>query len=66
MEVAMALEENLNQALWYLHVLGSAHTNPHLCEFLESFLLAEHVKFIKKMDNHLTNSTGWPARKAHP
>ena len=27
----------------------------HLCDFLESHLLDEQVKLIKKMGNHLTN-----------
>lgn len=26
METTMALEKTLNQALWHLHALGSAHT----------------------------------------
>ncbi|KAL1790810.1 ferritin light chain [Sigmodon hispidus] len=33
MEAALALEKNLNQALLDLHSLGSAHTDPHLCDF---------------------------------
>jgi hypothetical protein len=36
MEAALALEKNLNQALLDLHILGSAHTDPHLCDFLEA------------------------------
>uniref|UniRef100_A0A2K5F7U7 Ferritin n=1 Tax=Aotus nancymaae TaxID=37293 RepID=A0A2K5F7U7_AOTNA len=55
MEAAMALEKNLNQALLDLHALGSARTDPHLCDFLESHFLDEEVKIIKKMGNHLTN-----------
>uniref|UniRef100_A0A8L2QFK4 Ferritin n=1 Tax=Rattus norvegicus TaxID=10116 RepID=A0A8L2QFK4_RAT len=55
MEAALALEKNLNQALLDLHALGSARTDPHLCDFLESHFLDKEVKLIKKMGNHLTN-----------
>ncbi|KAL1775861.1 ferritin light chain 1 [Sigmodon hispidus] len=55
MEAALALEKNLHQALLDLHSLGSAHTDPHLCDFLENHFLDEEVKLIKKMGNHLTN-----------
>ncbi|EGW03981.1 Apoptosis regulator BAX [Cricetulus griseus] len=55
MEVALALEKNLNQALLDLHSLGSGRTDPHLCDFLESHFLDEEVKLIKKMGNHLTD-----------
>ena len=55
MEAALALEKNLNQALLDLHALGSARTDPHLCDTLESHFLDKEVKLIKKMGNHLTN-----------
>ncbi|KAK7814547.1 hypothetical protein U0070_005850 [Myodes glareolus] len=55
MEAALTLEKNLNQALLDLHSLGSPHTDPHLCYFLENHFLDEEVKVIKKMGNHLTN-----------
>ncbi|XP_059567102.1 ferritin light chain-like [Myotis daubentonii] len=55
MEAALALERNLNQALLELHALGSAHTDPHLCDFLEKHFLDEEVKLIKKMGNQPTN-----------
>ncbi|KAL1770947.1 ferritin light chain 1 [Sigmodon hispidus] len=55
MEAALVLEKNLNQALLGLHSLGSAHTDPHLCDLLENHLPEEEVKLIKKMGNHLTN-----------
>ena len=51
----MALEKNQNQALLDLHALSFAHTDPHLCDFLENDFLAEEVKLIKKMGDHLTN-----------
>ena len=54
MEAALAMEKNLNQALLDLHALGSARTDPHLCDFLESHFLDKEVKLIK-MGNHLNN-----------
>lgn len=50
MEVASALEKDLNQAFLDLHSHGAAHTDPHLCHFLD-----EDVKPIKKTDNDPTN-----------
>ena len=50
MEAALAPEKNLNQVLLDLHTFGSAHTDPHLCDFLD-----KGMKVIKKMGNHLTN-----------
>ncbi|XP_033273173.1 ferritin light chain-like [Orcinus orca] len=52
-EAAVFTEKNLNQALVDLHVLGSTHADPHLCDFLESHFLDEQVKFIQKMGDHL-------------
>uniref|UniRef100_A0A452USM7 Ferritin n=1 Tax=Ursus maritimus TaxID=29073 RepID=A0A452USM7_URSMA len=48
-------KKNLNQALLDLHALGSANTDPRLCDFLESHFLEEEMKLIKKMGDHLTN-----------
>ncbi|XP_006889785.1 PREDICTED: ferritin light chain-like [Elephantulus edwardii] len=55
MQAELALEKNLNQALLDLHAVGSAHTDPHLCDFLENHLLDEEVKLLKKMGDHLAN-----------
>ena len=55
MEAALLVEKNLNQALLDLHDLGSAHADPHICDFLENHFLDEEVKLIKKMGDHLTN-----------
>uniref|UniRef100_H0Y0K4 Ferritin n=1 Tax=Otolemur garnettii TaxID=30611 RepID=H0Y0K4_OTOGA len=55
MEAALALEKSLNQALLDLPAPGSARTDPHLCDFLESHFLDEEVKLLKKMGDHLTN-----------
>ncbi|XP_036121756.1 ferritin light chain-like [Molossus molossus] len=48
MEAILDIEKNLNEALVDLHALGSIHTNPHLCDFLENHFLDEQVKFFKK------------------
>ncbi|XP_048190774.1 ferritin light chain-like [Perognathus longimembris pacificus] len=55
MEAALSLEKNLNQAILDLRALGSAHTDPHLGDFLENHVLDKEVKLIKKMGDHLTN-----------
>ncbi|XP_066108699.1 uncharacterized protein [Saccopteryx bilineata] len=41
MDATMVMEKNLNQALSDLHALGSTHTAPHPCNFLESHFLDE-------------------------
>ncbi|XP_054574289.1 ferritin light chain-like [Eptesicus fuscus] len=55
MEAAMVTERNLKQARWYLHALDSTYKDPDLCDFLDNCFLAEEVKLIKKMGNHLTH-----------
>ncbi|XP_054423899.1 ferritin light chain-like [Pteronotus mesoamericanus] len=55
MEAATTREKNLSQVLLDLHTLGSTHTDPHLCDFLENHFLDEQEKLIKKMDDHLTH-----------
>ncbi|XP_075416642.1 ferritin light chain-like [Tenrec ecaudatus] len=54
-EAALALEKKLNQALLDLHAVGSTHTDPHLCDFLENHFLDKEVKLLKKMGDHLTH-----------
>ncbi|CAO2591978.1 Ferritin light chain, partial [Lemmus lemmus] len=54
-EAALVLEKNLNQALLNLHSVGSAHTDPYHCNFLENHFLDEEAKVITKMGNNLTN-----------
>ncbi|KAB1275248.1 Ferritin light chain [Camelus dromedarius] len=41
MEAAVLMDKNLNQDLFNLHALGSAHADPHLCDFWESCFLDE-------------------------
>ena len=72
MEAALVLEKNSNQVLLDLHALGSACTDPYLCDFLENHFLDEEVKLLKKMGDHLTNiqslaiNIGRQAGKAGP
>jgi hypothetical protein len=47
-----------------LHSLGSARTDPHLCDFLENHILNKEL--IKKMDSravvaHAFNPSTWEA-----
>ncbi|XP_006891354.1 PREDICTED: ferritin light chain-like [Elephantulus edwardii] len=55
METALALKKNLSSVLLDLHTMGSSHTDPHLCDFLENHFLNEEVKLLKKMGDQLTN-----------
>ncbi|XP_058391194.1 ferritin light chain-like [Diceros bicornis minor] len=55
MEAAIVLEKNLKEAVFDLHALGSANTDPHLCDFVKSHFLEEEMKVIKKVGDHLTN-----------
>nr|XP_058142219.1 ferritin light chain-like [Dasypus novemcinctus] len=55
MEAALVLEKSLNQALLDLRALGSANTDPHLCDFLGSHFLDEEVKLTGKVGDHLAS-----------
>ncbi|KAG8567863.1 hypothetical protein GDO81_013807 [Engystomops pustulosus] len=55
MQTALALEKNVNQALLELHNVATSRSDPHLCDFLESEYLREHVERIKKIGHHITN-----------
>lgn len=46
-ETATALEKNLSQAFLDLPALGSARTDLHACDFLESGFPEEQLKLIK-------------------
>ena len=48
-EVAILMEQNMNQALLDLPVLGSVCADSQLSDFPESHFLDEQVKLIKKM-----------------
>jgi len=55
MQVALALEKNVNQALLDLHKVATAHDDAQMCDFLESEYLEEQVKAIKELGDHITN-----------
>ncbi|XP_033981996.1 ferritin, liver middle subunit [Trematomus bernacchii] len=55
MQAALQLEKNVNQALLDLHKLASDHTDPHMCDFLETHYLNEQVESIKKLGDFITN-----------
>ncbi|KAH0631107.1 hypothetical protein JD844_005209 [Phrynosoma platyrhinos] len=51
---ALKLEEILNQALLDLHKLALQKVDPHMCDFLKSFL-EDEVKTIKQLGDHISN-----------
>ncbi|XP_042294774.1 ferritin heavy chain A-like [Sceloporus undulatus] len=51
---ALRLEEILNQALLDLHNMALQKGDPHMCDFLKSFL-EEEVKAIKQLGDHISN-----------
>ncbi|KAG9481530.1 hypothetical protein GDO78_010653 [Eleutherodactylus coqui] len=55
MQAALALEKTVNQALLELHNVAINRKDAHLCDFLESQYLKEHVEHIKKIGDHITN-----------
>ncbi|KAM3922462.1 ferritin, middle subunit-like [Leptodactylus fuscus] len=55
MQAALSLEKTVNQALLDLHNVATNRNDPHLCDFLESECLKEHVERIKMIGHHITN-----------
>ena len=49
MEATVALEENMYQAVWDMHALGSSCIDPYFCDLLASPVLDEQVKLTRKM-----------------
>lgn len=54
MQVALALEKNVNQSLLDLHKLGDTHGDAQFCDFVESEYLEEQVTAIKEISDHIT------------
>lgn len=54
MQVALALEKNVNQSLLDLHKLGDSHGDAQFCDFVESEYLEEQVTAIKEISDHIT------------
>jgi len=54
MQMALALEKNVNQVLLDLHKLASQHEDGHMTDFLEGEFLQEQVESIKQIGNFVT------------
>ncbi|XP_075694943.1 ferritin, middle subunit-like [Rhinoderma darwinii] len=55
MQTALTLEKTVNQAVLELHNVATDRKDPHLCDYLESEHLEEHVERIKTIGHHITN-----------
>ncbi|KAG7275550.1 hypothetical protein CRUP_013454, partial [Coryphaenoides rupestris] len=55
LEAALALERSVNQSLLDMHKVASDHTDPHMCDFIETHFLDEQVKSIKELSDWVTN-----------
>lgn len=55
MQVALALEKNVNQSLLDLHKIGDSHGDAQFCDFLEGNYLEEQVDAIKELSDYVTN-----------
>jgi len=55
MQVALALEKNVNQSLLDLHKVGDTNGDVQLCDMLESDYLEEQVSAIKELSDYITN-----------
>jgi len=54
MQMALALEKNVNQVLLDLHKTASQHEDGHMTNFLESEFLEEQVESIKQLAGFVT------------
>lgn len=55
MQMALALEKNVNESLLNLHKVAADKNDAHLCDFLEEHYLEEQVKSIKELSDYVTN-----------
>lgn len=55
LECALQLEKSVNQSLLDLQKLASEHSDPHLCDFIETHFLDEQVKSIKQLADWTSN-----------
>jgi len=55
MQVALALEKSVNQALLDLHQVAANHNDAQMTDFLEGHYLQEQVESIKEIGGHVTN-----------
>ncbi|KAJ8251074.1 hypothetical protein GJAV_G00216970 [Gymnothorax javanicus] len=54
MQSALQMEKSVNQYLLEMHKTAADKDDPHLCHFLESHYLNEHVEAIKKLGDFVT------------
>jgi len=54
MQMALALEKNVNQVLLDLHKTASLHEDGHMTDFIESEFLEEQVESIKQLAGFVT------------
>jgi ferritin heavy chain len=54
MQMALALEKNVNQVLLDLHKVATQHGDNHMTDFLESNYLQEQVESIKQISSFIT------------
>lgn len=57
MQMALALEKNINQVLLDLHKQATDHGDPHMTDFLEGNYLEEQVESIKQIAGFVTQLT---------
>lgn len=57
LESALHLEQCVNRSLLDLHQLATEKNDAHLCDFLKGDYLQEQVKFLKELEDHITNLT---------
>nr|AGC81883.1 ferritin [Concholepas concholepas] len=55
MQVALALEKSVNQALLDLHQVADSHKDAQMTDFLEGNYLQEQVDSIKEIGDYITN-----------
>ncbi|CAL8403548.1 unnamed protein product [Boreogadus saida] len=55
LESALKLEKSVNQSLLDMHKVAADHTDPHMCDFIETHFLDEQVKSIKELSDWVTN-----------
>jgi ferritin heavy chain len=53
-QLALQLEKDVNKSLLNLHALAGEHTNPQMCDFVESNFLGEQVDGISQLSKYYT------------
>ncbi|KAG8508017.1 Ferritin heavy chain [Galemys pyrenaicus] len=55
LKCALYLKKTINQNLIDLYNLATSKSDPHLCDFLETYHLDQQVRAMKELGEHLTN-----------